>query len=218
MKIENFFSSADLDAIRSAVAAQEKESAAEIVPCFVERSGLYESALWRAGVLAFMIVFLGAHIILQSARVWYAPAEWEVIGASLVVALVFAGCVSLIPALVRFFAGRAALDRAVRSRAVQAFLEEEVFRTESRTGVLVFLSLFERNIHILADTGLSGKIPQAEWDQVVKGMIDRIRSGERGRAIVEAVERCGALIQKHGLRPGRTNANELPDDLRMGRD
>lgn len=218
MKIEKFFSDADLAAIKSSVAAQEKESSAEIVPCFVERSGTYESALWRAGVLVFVLVFLGAHIVLQSTRIWFVPAEWEIVGAAVIVSLLFAWSVSAVPALLRLFAGRAALERAVRSRAVQAFLEEEVFRTESRTGVLVFLSLMERNIQIIADTGLSGKIPQAEWDAVVKGMISRIRDGERGAAIVEAVQRCGALIKKHGLGAGGKNPNELPDDLRMGRE
>ena len=40
-------------------------------------------------------------------------------------------------------------------------------RTRQRTGVLVLVSLFERRIEILPDTGLHGRVTEADWHAVI---------------------------------------------------
>ena len=62
-------------------------------------------------------------------------AEQAVLGAVL----------SLWDPIERQLAGHAAMEEAVRARAVRAFHEQGLHRTSEGTGVLVFASLFERH-------------------------------------------------------------------------
>ena len=68
------------------------------------------------------------------------------------------GAASLIPTLRRFLVSPDEMDHQVRRRALQAFVEHEVFATRERTGVLLILSLFERRVVVLGDAGINAKV------------------------------------------------------------
>ena len=56
-----------------------------------------------------------------------------------------------LPDLRRALVPAEALAARVHQRATQAFVEEDVFRTRDRTGILIFISLFEHRVVVLAD-------------------------------------------------------------------
>ena len=107
------------------------------------------------------------------------------------------------------------MDREVRQRAVEAFVEHEVFATRERTGVLIFLSLFERRVVVLGDSGINARVKPGEWDGIVAGIVAGIKRGQPGQALVEAIGRCGELLQREGVERRADDANELPDRLHL---
>jgi uncharacterized membrane protein len=108
-------------------------------------------------------------------------------------------------------------DATVRERAVTMFGKLRVWDTEHNNGVLIYLLLAEHAIEIVADRGLTRRVPQATWDGLVGHMREAFRAGKFEQGLMQAVEAADALLLQHfALREGETNPNELPDspDLR----
>jgi putative membrane protein len=107
------------------------------------------------------------------------------------------------------------LDQATRKRAENAFLEEEVFNTRHRTGIMIFISFFEHEVIVMADRGISKVVDQKEWDKIVAVIIQNIRIGKVADGIVLAIQRCGELLLERGFVQTPDDVNELRDDLRI---
>jgi putative membrane protein len=107
------------------------------------------------------------------------------------------------------------IERSVRLRAEAAFLEEEVFATRDRTGILVFLALFEHRAVILADEGIHRAVPKDEWQQVIDDLITGIKAGRAAAALVEAITRCGGLLEQYEVERRPDDEDELSDAPRI---
>jgi putative membrane protein len=123
--------------------------------------------------------------------------------------------VRFVPALKRALAGEHELAERVHQRAMGAFVEQQVFKTRDRTGILLFLSLFERRVEVLADVGISASVKQEEWDGIVGEIVAGIRAGKPGAALASAIERCGELLASHGVTIRPDDTDELPDQLQV---
>jgi len=134
------FSERDLEAVRQAVAAAEGETSGEIVPYLVEASDAYEGTLWKGVALGALGAALLAAVAHAVAGMWGGGALWIALPAAAGGALGFL-LTAFVPAVKRGLIPADVLERRVRRRAAVAFVEEEVFSTEERTGILLFLSL-----------------------------------------------------------------------------
>lgn len=108
------------------------------------------------------------------------------------------------------------MDHATRQRAENAFLEEEVFNTRHRTGILIFISFFEHEVIVLADRGISKVVEQKVWDKLVNDLTDHIRKGKVIEGLEATIKRCGEILLEHGFKKTSDDINELRDDLRIG--
>ncbi len=210
-------SDTDLDRIRAAVAEAERRTSGEIVPYLVERSGGYEVAVWRGASMAALGAMLAAVLVLQVYDGWglgWLYASW---GLALVASLAgVAGALLATAAPVkRVLAGEARLARRVHRRASIAFLEEEVFSTRDRTGILLFVSLFEHRIEVLGDTGINEQVSADEWIEVVDTVRRGIKQGRLADGLVEAIGRCGKLLEEKGVAIKPDDTDELPDSIRL---
>ena len=87
---------------------------------------------------------------------------------------------ALLPPVRRWLAGEATLDARARRRAAVAFLDQEVFRTRHRTGILLFVSLFERRVVLLADSGIHQKVEEGAWEAITRRLARGIRERPAG--------------------------------------
>jgi len=208
------FNASDLEAVRRAVAAAEAESAGEIVPYVVAASDPYPGAAWKGATFGALLAALLAWAVVRWGDFWGGQLFWVALPAAAGAALGFLA-VHLLAPLRRRLAGAELIDLRTRRRAAAAFVEQEVFATADRVGILLFLSLFERRVVVLADSGIHARVGEGEWDAIVARMVAGIRRGETEAALVAGVRECGDLLARHGLprRPG--HGNELADDLRQ---
>jgi putative membrane protein len=125
---------------------------------------------------------------------------------------------SLLDPVRRWMAGDETLDLRARRRAAAAFLEQEVFQTRHRTGILLFVSLFERRVVLLADSGIHQKVEKGSWDAITGRLAVGIRSGRPGPAMIEAIRACGELLERHGVERQTDDQDELPNELRRERE
>jgi putative membrane protein len=115
----------------------------------------------------------------------------------------------------RLLLNQAHLDQATKTRAENAFLEEEVFNTSQRTGIMIFVSFFEREVIVMADKGISKVVEQKEWDKMVRGIIESVRKGKIVDGLETAIKQCGDLLLEKGFVISPDDVNELNDDLRF---
>ena len=212
------FSDAERERIRVAVAAAETRTAGEIVPFVVRRSGTYQVAVWRAaavGALAAAILALGLAWLYDGWGFGWLYSAWAMALVMTVGGAFGAGVASTSDAVRRSLAGAARLDERVHRRAAVAFVDEEVFDTRDRTGILLFVSLFEHRIEVVGDAGINAKVEPGEWDEVVGLIREGIRSGDLAGGLCGAVERCGDLLHRRGVAVRPDDTDELPDDVRV---
>jgi putative membrane protein len=206
------FSEDDLARIGAAVAAAENGTSGEIVPVFVESSGPYTEAAWRGGTVLGAAAVAAGFLLAPDSMAGHAWTPLLVF-ASAFAAGTLAALVS--PALLRLLAPRRAMDELVSLRAEAAFTREQVFATRDRTGILIFVSLLERKVRVLADSGIHAKVADGTWDTVVAKVVSGMKAGRPADGIVEAVDLCGQLLRQHGFAARPDDTNELPDSLRV---
>jgi uncharacterized membrane protein len=103
-----------------------------------------------------------------------------------------------------------------RQRAVTLFGKLRVWDTEHNNGVLIYLLLAEKAIEIVADRGLSRRVPQSRWDGLVLNMQASFRAGQFEPGLTQAIAAVDGLLTEHfALAPGELNPNELPDSADM---
>lgn len=217
MKVNRVFSPDDLRRIEEAVHETEKRTSGEIVPFVVERSDGYSSATWRASTLGALLAGLGTAAAVHGVEVWGVPLPLWIAGPPVLGAGLGHLACEWIPALKRLLIPRAVLEERVRERAEQAFLSEQVFATRDRSGVLLFLSLFERRVVVMGDKGIAAKVGQEEWDGIIATIVNGMRVGKPAGSLIEAIRTCGGLLERHGLGIRADDRDELPDGLRVGK-
>jgi len=99
-----------------------------------------------------------------------------------------------------------------RERAIAHFSALRVWDTAANNGVLVYLLLADRRIEVLADRGLSERVPEATWQAMADRLSLALREGRFEAGLLQAIEAVGELMRQHFPRvEGQTDRNELPD-------
>lgn len=210
--IDRFFSESDREAITAATREAERRTSGELVVYVVEscdphpeaasRGALYGGAAGAAVGAIAMLWFggWGSHDYL-----------WVLIG--LQVGLLIGWLGSRVDDIARRLIPDDALQSRAEGRAAEAFIEERVFATEGRTGVLIFVALFEHRVIVVADDGIREKVGEEAWDHVADDLAGGIRDGAPAAALIDAVGRCATLLVEHGVQ-GDT-ADELSNEPRF---
>jgi putative membrane protein len=219
MKLKEKISEQDLQRIKGAVKNAEDKISGEIVPVIVERSGTYLSAHYKAAMLAssfaFVTMILLDRYVVHDANLafFYDPAFIFIVVAA---AGILASLVpALSPPLKRLLISKSELKYECRQRAETLFLEEEVFNTRLRTGIMIYISLFEHEVIVMADKGISKVVEQKQWDKMVADLIQNIKGGRMAEGMVVAIRQCGELLLEKGFVKTHDDVNELGDDLRI---
>lgn len=216
-------SEADIDLVTQAVTDAESRSDAEIATIVSERSDNYNDVplIWAALVAllamavyaAFPDFYLGLlDRITGGWHVW-TMREWMTI-------LVFATTIKFLATryIVAWWPLRMALTpaktktRRARARAVALFKASTEYRTRSRTGVLIYLSLAEHHAEIIADKAIVAKVSPDEWGEAMALLIAELKLGRPGEGMAAAVGAIGTVLAKHFPRTG-TDPDEIPNRM-----
>ena len=214
------FSKEDLGKIKQAVNKAESKTSGEIATAFIKES--YDYAIYEltfaviCGFIYFFVMMFFAGSIENTIRNMF----WEYSNNYL---LIFYGFSTfLVISIFYFLANLSFIDRLiipkkvmqqkVNERAVRYFMESGVYDTKDRTGILIFISLLERRVELLADKGISEKIPKEKWNSMVAHIIKGVKEESLVRNLIESITECGELLSEHfPIEPD--DKNELKDDI-----
>lgn len=202
MSLTAFFGADARKRTAKAIAACEAKTAGEVVVAVRRISGPYRDAdyLWGlAGALGVLALLLW---LPQSFRLETFPID-VAIGF-----VVFAALAAWIPPMRRLLITRRRLDRQATGAAKAAFHDLHISRTHKRTGILVFLSAFERRAVVVPDIGV---VPHEidGFADAARGLDRAFRRGDVD-GFLAGIEGLGPILGR-ALPHTAADVNELPD-------
>ena len=207
---KKFLTAHEEERIRCTVKEMERRTSGELVPLIVPESGTYGAhELIGSFLIAMPLAVVAAYAM---NRLFY--HQYDTLALFLVALVPLLGAayalISFCPTLKRFFIPDAAMDEEVRETAAAAFFAHGLHKTRDESGILLYISVFERRVRVLADRGINEKLPDGTWDEIVADLTRGIKEKKRGEAICTAIRRIGELLVAH-CPAYREHANELPD-------
>ena len=210
----------DRERINQAVQLAERGTSAEIVPVVASASGRYDRpedivGLWLA--LAAMVVIWFVFPAAQHEHGSWEAAwpHWKLLvmlAATVLAFVVGAALATYVGPLRRLFTSRTQMADEVVARARGVFYSQGVHRTAGQTGVLIYVSLYERMAAVLADQLVLDKIGQTTLDELRDTLIVALRAGDVTSAFCQTIQAAGQRLAPVLPRQA-DDVNELPDAL-----
>lgn len=195
---------AEQDQVAAAITAVEKETDAELVTVLASQADNYTyiPVLW-AGLLALVVPGIVNYLF----GLWLADAlllvQWAVFILLNIVFRISAITTRLIPRQVRHW--------RAGNLARRQFLEQNLHRTDGATGMLIFVSEAERYVEILVDQGISSRLDDSTWEDIVIAFTRQVREGQTLTGFLECISACGQHLKT--TIPATHERNELPNHL-----
>jgi len=199
------FNEGDKARIKAAIKQAEAHTSGELVTVIARASDdyLYIPTLWAA----LVALVVPAVILLFGTLIDAGTLVAIQIAVFLGLALLFRLSpikIALVPKSIKHL-------RASRVAREQFFLQG-LQNTNGRTGILLFVSVAEHYVEIIADKGINDVVEVGTWSKVVDGFISKVKTGQLAEGFLVAIDDCGSILAKHF--PAKVdNVNELPDHL-----
>jgi len=201
------FDQAAGEALAEAVREIEKDSNAEIVVVVRGRSGTYRHADYLFGAI---VALVGLIFVLFSP--WEFHTFWIPFD---VIALFVAGAFvsSRGDWLRRFLTTKKFRVKAARAGAAAMFYEAGIANTSAENGVLIYLSLLEQRMEVIADRGILKAVPPLKWNHSVFALKQVAKDADPSK-VIAALRDLGNVLAEHVPATGE-NPNELADGPRI---
>jgi putative membrane protein len=204
--------------VAEAVAAAEMRTGGEIATAIIPESDDYgyQELLFAliVGAIAWTVTLATqAPLTVLMDRLFWSWQPWMLAALQGAIAMevgLVAYWLAQVPAVDRLIVSRARMAEAVARRARRHFVEAAVYGTVDRTGILLFVSVLERRVELIADRGINEQVQPETWSSIVAELTAGIRAGKTANALVAAVEACGNVLDGRVARR-RDDTNELPN-------
>ncbi len=217
-RASTLFTEEDQRRIAGSVTQAESHTSAELIPVVADASGRYDRAEDIVGLWVGLGALVVTWLLVQDVEV----ASWgelrPTLGLPSVVGLVLGGWVvgvllaHLLPGLRRLFIPRGELADEVDRAARQAFFDRRVHHTEGASGLLIYVSLFERRAVLLADAQVLEKLGQPKLDALCAGLVEQLKQGAYVDGLCRTLEEAGLALGEVLPRQG-DDRDELPNAL-----
>jgi putative membrane protein len=192
--LSNSLKQDDIQGIEKQIEGIELKTQAEIVPVIVRSSSAYAQARVTL-ILIFAILFLVLWEILVPHLYWdYMLWAVGLLLAGLII--IFWGSAFLVRdgRVRRLLTLRAEEFEQCWKRARIEFYENRLDRTEDSMGVLIYISLLEHVVIVLADKKIAEKIPVETWQTAVDEIVLGIKNQKMALGIQKGLDACSHLL------------------------
>lgn len=210
----------DYEKIKKSVEKAELKSSGEIATAFIKQSDTYALNELLFSVILTFVIFSISLFYFESVNDVLKNFFWEYSEYNAVMVYGFVTFLLIfifyfvcnIPVIDRLIVPKKVMNEKVKNRALRYFVESGVINTKDRTGILIFISLLEKRVELIADIGIAEKIKQEEWDNVVNLIVEGIKQGNWVDNLTKGIEICGNMLEKHFER-AENDENELNDNI-----
>ncbi|MGH8371978.1 MAG: TPM domain-containing protein [Gammaproteobacteria bacterium] len=202
------FSEQDKARISDAIKAAEKNTSGEFVAVVARASDhyIFLPLLWAA-ILALLTP--GVFILIGTSLTHEYPHLYHL---QLLIFIVLALLFVFMPGLHLYLVPRSVKHARASRLAKAQFYLQGVHMTQEHSGVLLFVSLAERYVEIVADKGIHEKLGEAHWQAIIQTFVQQVQNRQVVEGFVTAITACGEAMAKHYPRRA-DDTNELSDGL-----
>lgn len=201
------FDKAAGEAIANTVREIEKKTDAELVIVIRGRSGSYRQADYLCGAA---LSFIGLLFVLFSPFV--IRPLWVPFDVAVLFAVGTFGC-SRSGFLRRLLTSKKFRANAARTGAAAMFYEAGIANTQAENGLLIYVSLLEEQIEVIADRGILKAMPPLDWNTAIHQLKQLARQCDPEK-LIASLRHLGKVLAKHLPVTGE-NPNELVDGPRI---
>lgn len=187
-------SDSDRKSIAERAERLEARTGVQVVATIVGKCDAYPEIPWKAFALASALAALASAFWHQNAVL--AGLTFLGAGAAAAFASIF------LPPFARLFLGASRRDAEARQYAASFFLAHDLSRTQGRNGILMLVGVFERTVAILPDSGLHGRIAEADLQDVIARMTPQLAAGRIAPALRDGLDALEALLVAKGFSGG----------------
>lgn len=195
--------------ISDAVSVIEAQTSAEIVPMVVKQSTSTGHVPLQVTTMLLLLYFGFSGPEYMRTYLGDNPL-W--LWLELIILIMLGLAIARIPWVQRRLTPLSDQMRQVNMRAELEFFEAGLDKTAGSTGVLLFLSLFERRAVVLADKNIASQLPPEVWNDVVSLLVSGVGRGDVAKGFIDAIHKTGQLVIPR-FPPSPENPNELKDSL-----
>ena len=102
-------------------------------------------------------------------------------------------------------------------RAVEIFGSLQMYKTDLRNAVLVYVAIKDKQLAVFGDEGIHQKVGNEYWANEVIKMITAFNRDNVAEGIRQCVLNIGEALCTHFPYDKNTDKNELPDDIVFGK-
>jgi len=106
-------------------------------------------------------------------------------------------------------------EKPTLARAKEVFLYLKMTETKEHNGVLIFISVINRQIAIVGDAGIDRVVPDNFWEEEILLIKNLFAQNEFTKGLVEAVKKIGEKLQQF-FPYKNDDTNELSDAISKG--
>lgn len=194
--VTKFISQADAQAIIASVKKVEKMTSAEIVPMIVNRSNTYPLASVNAATVLALPCAVALTYFIAPLFYYNHDNMWVFMTVFSLLYVVFKSTIAKSVFLTRLFLNPRQVSQEVQEAAITAFYTNGLYKTAHKNGVLIYISLLEKRVWILADEDAHKKVVQEFWDSCVKAIIDGIKQNNFVPALCATIETIAMRLSK----------------------
>jgi putative membrane protein len=197
--------------IERAVSDAEAKTSGEIVPMLVYRSTVSSNSDVLGALFGLLLALCIKHILVLTMGWAGHDLLWSI---GFVIAGMSGYMLARLPAVERLLIPRKDQKLETERRAMLAFYEAGLSATEGRTGILLFVSFFERQAVVLADQGIARFCKPEDFQELVHDLVQGAKDHKLVEGFEKAIARCQGILAPH-FPPLTSNPNELKDYLRI---
>ncbi|EFL52078.1 protein of unknown function DUF477 [Solidesulfovibrio fructosivorans JJ]] len=202
--VNAFLSADDRKKVVAAVRAAETTTSAEIVPMVVGASDSYPKAELACGLAVGLVGGVLCALVFGTRGMWLFLLYFGLF------ALAGFHLAKRLPSLKRLFVSKPRARHETLVAAQAAFYAQGLCATQERNALLIYISVFERLVFVLPDSGLAGRIDSQTLEAGAAALSAGIRQGRPREALTAVIgDLAKALAALYPPRPG--DANTLKD-------
>lgn len=214
-------------AIANAIKAQELKTSGEIYCVVARKSNEYDDIImFYTALLALIVPSLFAifnfdlvEFIKSSFGIWSHASNANPYAENIGFIISFQALIFIIGALlvkapepINFLIPKFIKRQRVHKAALHQFMAHGIHQTKDLTGVLIYVSLSEHLVEIIADYGIYTKVDKSVWREAIAKILLKTKDGELVAGLLDGIEAIGGILGEH-FPPNADNENEISDSV-----
>ena len=106
------------------------------------------------------------------------------------------------------------MNKSVEIMARAIFQKGGIRNTNTKIGTLIYVSVFEKQVYIIADDGAETNVPEEEWSKIKENFNAIFKANNPADALINVLNTCKPIFSEY-IPPIENDINELPDDLEV---